>query len=251
MRVNLVIADNGAGLTRDMHLLAGALAEAGMDITITALRRGKLRKWFRPWFVRAGNLAASPFGTQAAVSPEPDAGAHPCRIPAMGRDQRAGAHIRNTCCSRTSPCCSGWTACSSRPGMPRKSLTRLGSRTEYIGFTSEDRLRRPRCQRERAFLHVAGKSGNKGTQAVLAAWRQHPHWPPLTMVQRSRRPPAERSRSANVILLYRIRGRRRTQRACRTRIASICARRHRGIRALPRGSARRGRGDSRPRTERR
>jgi hypothetical protein len=54
--------------------------------------------------------------------------------------------------------------------------------TSCIGFTSPDRLDRG-VTRERSFFHLAGRSGNKGTEPLLALWRQHPEWPPLTVVQ--------------------------------------------------------------------
>lgn len=201
VRVNLVAADNGAGLTRDMNLLAGALAEAGMDVTITALRRGKLRKWFRPYFVRAGNVLRRLLGLKA-----------PFRLSLMQE------HIRAEYLS--------WAEVNVLVPNPEyllqsdidllqrvdcvfvktrhaeEILDRLGSRTEYIGFTSEDR-NDARVPRMRAFLHVAGKSGNKGTQSILDAWKQHPHWPPLTVVQRSRRVPQSEPVPANVTLLTR------------------------------------------------
>jgi hypothetical protein len=62
---------------------------------------------------------------------------------------------------------------------------RLGKSVDYVGFTSEDRIDRA-VLRERAFFHLAGRSSNKGTEALLALWRQHPHWPMLTVVQNPR-----------------------------------------------------------------
>ena len=59
---------------------------------------------------------------------------------------------------------------------------RLGCATRYIGFTSEDRLDTS-VPRERAFFHLAGRSQAKGTQVLLEAWRRHPEWPRLTVVQ--------------------------------------------------------------------
>lgn len=201
VRVNLVAADNGAGLTRDMNLLAGALAEAGMDITITALRRGKLRKWFRPYFVRAGNGLRRLLGLKA-----------PFRLNLMQEHIRAEylpwAEINvlvpnpeyllqsDIDLLRRMDCVFVKTRHA------EEILGRLGGRTEYTGFTSEDRSD-ARVPRMRAFLHVAGKSGNKGTPSVLEAWRQHPHWPPLTIVQRSKRLPQSEPVPANVTLLTR------------------------------------------------
>ena len=196
VRINLIIADNGAGLSRDMRLMSRALSDAGLDISVTALRRGKLRKWFRPWWVRAGNLL------RRLARRKP-----PFRINLMQE------HIR--------PEYLPWAECNVLVPHPEylngkdgallgkmdgvfvktrhaeEIFARLGSRTEYIGFTSEDRFEAA-VERRRAFLHVPGKSGNKGTGALLAAWKQHPHWPPLTIVQRSRRPAGSGERIANV-----------------------------------------------------
>jgi len=52
VRVNVIGWNNGVGLARDMRLLADALGEAGYAVTLTSLRRGKLRKWFRPLLLR-------------------------------------------------------------------------------------------------------------------------------------------------------------------------------------------------------
>lgn len=197
VRVNLVAADNGAGLTRDMNLLAGVLADAGVDITITALRRGKLRKWFRPWFVRSGNALRRLLGLKP-----------PFRLNLMQEHIRAEylpwAEI-NVLVPNPEYLLQSDIDLLQRTDCvfvktrhAEEILSRLGSRTEYIGFTSEDRSD-ARAPRARAFLHVAGKSGNKGTQAVLDAWGQHPHWPQLTVVQRSKHLPVP----ANVTLLTR------------------------------------------------
>ena len=199
MRVNLVTSDNGAGLTQDMRLLAGVLAEAGMDITVTALRRGKLRKWLRPWFVRTGNFARRLWGSKP-----------PFRVNLMQEHIRAEylpwAEI-NVLVPNPEYLLQSDIALLSRIDCvfvktrhAEEILTRLGSRTEYIGFTSEDR-RESGVPRTPGFLHVAGKSGNKGTQAVLDAWRQHPHWPQLTLVQRSRNLPVSDADPANVVRL--------------------------------------------------
>jgi hypothetical protein len=45
-----------------------------------------------------------------------------------------------------------------------------GDKVRYIGFKSKDRLM-PKIVKERAFIHVAGRSEGKNTQAVMDAWR--------------------------------------------------------------------------------
>jgi glycosyltransferase involved in cell wall biosynthesis len=52
----------------------------------------------------------------------------------------------------------------------------------YTSFEARD-LYKPEIPRENRFLHVAGKSGNKGTAEVIAAWQLIPNMlPPLTVV---------------------------------------------------------------------
>lgn len=58
----------------------------------------------------------------------------------------------------------------------------------YIGFTSYDRLDLTVERDYRLFLHVAGRSQQKGTAAVLEAWLRHPEWPRLTITQHPETP---------------------------------------------------------------
>ncbi len=74
--------------------------------------------------------------------------------------------------------------CKSRHAV--QIFERLGCRTLYTGFTSEDRLDRA-VPREDAFLHLAGRSSAKGTRILLDAWCRHPEWPRLTVVQCARK----------------------------------------------------------------
>jgi glycosyltransferase involved in cell wall biosynthesis len=53
--------------------------------------------------------------------------------------------------------------------------------------------------REPSFLHVAGRSGNKGTDAVIEAWLRRPDWPSLTVVQRGK--PTRAVSAANLRVL--------------------------------------------------
>ena len=51
--INLVLWDNGVGLTRDMELLRELWRAAGYDVFVSARRRGTLRKWLAPWRLKA------------------------------------------------------------------------------------------------------------------------------------------------------------------------------------------------------
>ncbi|MGA7800304.1 MAG: glycosyltransferase [Gammaproteobacteria bacterium] len=57
-----------------------------------------------------------------------------------------------------------------------------GLPARYIGFTSEDRFRAATPKDYSAYLHVAGRSTQKGTRSILQIWRRHPEWPNLTVV---------------------------------------------------------------------
>jgi hypothetical protein len=61
----------------------------------------------------------------------------------------------------------------------------LGCTTRHVGFTSRDHWL-PQIARRPHFLPLPGRSNNKGTQALLRLWREHPHWPRLTVLWRSR-----------------------------------------------------------------
>lgn len=54
----------------------------------------------------------------------------------------------------------------------------------FVGFSSHDR-HDPRADKDfGAFLHVAGKSQQKGTRTLASLWSRHPGWPTLHIVSR-------------------------------------------------------------------
>jgi glycosyltransferase involved in cell wall biosynthesis len=59
---------------------------------------------------------------------------------------------------------------------------RRGHRVSYIGFSSEDRFRKDVKKNYKKFLHVAGRSVQKGTNTLAKVWAAHPTWPTLTIV---------------------------------------------------------------------
>lgn len=59
---------------------------------------------------------------------------------------------------------------------------RLGHEVAYIGFTSENRRREGIDKDFGKFLHVAGRSLQKGTSTLSKLWSTHPEWPMLTIV---------------------------------------------------------------------
>ncbi|GFZ87075.1 glycosyltransferase [Dyella caseinilytica] len=183
--INLIARDNGAGLTRDMHLLADLLREGGHDVTITGLghrsrlsnrlRRlhARLRRLLRGWFKGQLNARYDINIMLEHVRPE-------------SFDQ---AHINILIPNPE------WFRSEWLPELPHfdfifaktrhaeRIFSERGCRTVFIGFTGADYLD-TNVARLPTFLHGPGRSGNKGTLPLLALWAQHPQWPPLTVVWR-------------------------------------------------------------------
>ncbi|HEX3125290.1 MAG TPA: glycosyltransferase [Rhodanobacteraceae bacterium] len=180
--INLIARDNGFGLSRDLRLLATALAARGHAVSLSPQRRGKLRKIFGPWRPRVRAVARRLRGLDVHefdanlmlehVRPEWFAlGRHNVMMPNpdwfLPSDAQALAGI---------DCILAKT---------RQTETLFAGRAQrvvFTGFTSEDRYD-PSVTRQRVFFHLAGRSTTKNTESVLALWRRNPHWPRLTVVQ--------------------------------------------------------------------
>lgn len=185
----LLTRDNGAGLSRDLHLLADALSSQGVATESIGFSDTHPRSLAFEAGLWRRRLMYGPVDVQVSIER-----IHP-RLLALAR--------RNVLLPNPE-----WTRPQWRALLPRFDrvwcktrhaqaiFASLGCRTRYIGFTSEDRLRAD-VPRGNAFLHVAGPSRMKGTQAVLEAWSRNPHWPRLTVVQHPDVAP-ERVQAANV-----------------------------------------------------
>ncbi|BBD78841.1 glycosyltransferase [Aerosticca soli] len=176
-RIRLVGRDNGAGLSRDLALLAGALRETGATVDVRGLpHRGRIAAWLT---ALRGRLAGQRHDVNLMLE----------RIrPEFLRAARRNVLVPNP----------EYFRAADRAALPRLDAvwvkTRhavplfeaLGARVRYIGFTSQDR-RDATVPRRHAFFHGPGRSGNKGTQALLALWARHPEWPMLTVAWRRKR----------------------------------------------------------------
>lgn len=81
-------------------------------------------------------------------------------------------------------------------------FSREGARTFHLGFTSEDRFSAATPKDFSAFVHIAGASTLKGTEAVLAAWQAHPEWPELTLVMNAKLAPSSVPPNVRLISEY-------------------------------------------------
>lgn len=176
-RIQLLGRDNGAGLSRDMSLLAAALGEAGATVrTVPLPHRGRLAEWLTR-LRHAGRAPAFDLNLMLErVRPE-FASAARCNVllpnPEYFRaEDRAALDRIDVVWAKTRHA--------------ERLFAGLGVPTRYIGFTSPDRLD-PQVPRRHAFFHGPGRSANKGTAALLRLWAMHPEWPMLTVAWRRKR----------------------------------------------------------------
>ncbi len=180
--INLIARDIGFGLSRDLRLLAAALESRGHVVSISAIRRGKLRKLADPWRQRA----------RSAVRRLRDGCAIEFDVNLMLEEIRSEylpLARRNVLLPNPE-----WFRPQDRQALDaidcvfaktrhaESIFAALGSAVTFTGFTSDDR-HDGGATRERAFFHLAGRSRNKNTEPLLELWRRHPHWPRLTVVQ--------------------------------------------------------------------
>lgn len=178
-RVQLLGRDNGAGLSRDMDLLATALRDLGVDVHVLGLpHRGR----FAIWRTRR-QLRQQPPSFDLQIMLE--------RI----RREFFRAAKRNVLIpnpeyfddSGLAGIDEVWCKTQHAEQIFAALLDpRLDARCFRIGFISPDR-NDPTVPREHAFFHGPGRSNNKGTTALIALWAAHPAWPTLTVVWRRKR----------------------------------------------------------------
>lgn len=186
--INLISRDNGAGLSCDIRLLARTLQVAGFEVTVTRLgHRGRLINRLRRIGEQARRVLAHWRRGQRDTRYDINLMIERIR-PELFSQARHQVLIPNP----------EWFAQNQRAYLSEISLVlakthhgeslfrALGSRTCYIGFSTEDHRSGLGSQPEAMFLHAPGGSDNKGTRRLLTLWAKHPHWPTLTLLWRPR-----------------------------------------------------------------
>lgn len=173
-RIQLLARDNGAGLSRDMALLATALHATGAATRITALpHRGRLAEWL----TRLHLTGSSPLYDWNLMLERvrPEFARMATRNVLVPNPEYFRAQDRSAldCIDEV------WV----KTRHAERLFAPLGKPVRYIGFTSPDRLDAG-VPRQHAFFHGPGRSANKGTAALLKLWAAHPAWPVLTVAWR-------------------------------------------------------------------
>jgi glycosyltransferase involved in cell wall biosynthesis len=172
--VNVIRRDNGFGLTRSGGVLANILRDAGFAVTVS--------------------------GPEPAPGPLPGSrpgGRHAYDInlfleevlPAWFDHARVNCLIPNQewFFRKWQPLLDRFDLVLCKTHCAEAIFKGLGCRTEYISYTSQDHFE-PGVPRDKdSFFHAAGRSKNKGTDALIDLWRRHPDWPTLRLLRHQRR----------------------------------------------------------------
>lgn len=189
-RINIIAWHNGGGLSRDIDTLLDALPADRFSVSLNGAPRDQARVHRRRIVHRVSNLA------QLWRQPGKLAAQH-YDINLFLEDLSPG-FFQHASLNMFLPN-PEWFKASQRRHLlninavlcktrdAQQTFARLGCTVRFIGFTSDDRRdTRYSDRRQDLFLHVAGRSWQKGTQALLDLWLRHPEWPRLTVVQNAK-----------------------------------------------------------------
>jgi len=194
LRARIVYWSNGGGLSRSARIVSNALTSAGWQVDLvedlkfpesthpTVLRIHRWQRWLRHGLegarshlaVRAGRIEQADLNIFLEEL-----------VPSQFCLARRNVWIPNQ----------EWMPRRWQRHLPRLDGVWVKTRyaeqifkpfsasVEYVGFSSFDRYEPSVAKEPRTFLHVAGRSRQKGTAAVLEAWRRNPQWPRLVVIQ--------------------------------------------------------------------
>ena len=187
IRLNIVAWHNGGGLSRDVDILISALPIGRFEVTVNGypykdakIRRHRIShrahnfrlQWLPPKIFAAASYDINIFLEDIS--------------PRFFRQARVNVFIPNPEWFRQSQYRYleriDSVFCKTKSG--QSIFEAFGRPTRFISFTSDDRLdAAPPGQKQAGFLHLAGRSWQKGTKALTDLWQRHPEWPLLTVVQ--------------------------------------------------------------------
>lgn len=200
-KICIIGKSNGVGLTRDIKLLADCLREDGHDVSVHAIDAAEA-KHRRSLLTQAKVRMQLAWRARPATSDRANVNImlehlwpeflcharHNVVVPNPEWFDRNDLRFLNRVDSV-------WA----KTRHSAEIFRGFGRNTHVISFDSEDR-HRPEVPRERRFFHLAGKSTMKGTDRLLRAWAERPHWPTLTVLKHSADP--QDVRAANIDIRY-------------------------------------------------
>jgi len=188
MKVNIIARTNGVGLDRDVDLIRNALASvSGFEIQVSHCRSiSPIRRLFpaRKQYdinIFLERLYPRWFGSAEENLLIPNQEHFPHRLVSSLK------HIDHI-------------LCKSRHA--KEIFNNHHDSAHFVGFTSTDLLDEAIVPDYQTFLHLAGRSTQKGTDTILSLWKKNPSWPLLTIVQCKDNAPVEVPENVRLITDY-------------------------------------------------
>lgn len=210
--VNIIGQDNGGGLSRDVDVLRTVLLEFGWSVAVNEKPRRHRDAHPLSRFLDRVQLKVAKWAVASGVTrPTFELNIHleeidPECLPFARRNILIPNHewFRRWQLRYLRSMDEVWV----KTHVAERPFADLGCRVRYLGWTSLDKgLSNANCSAPLTALHIAGRSGAKGTEALLDAWGEHPRWPLLRVLRREHgydgRPIPWRARSpaANVQII--------------------------------------------------
>lgn len=187
-KANIIGWDNGGGLSRDIDVLHAALTALGWSVAVNGRRGrhasgssvgralGRVRSRMARSALAAG-LASPPFDLNLHLEEINGASLALARRNILIPNQE---WLRDWCRPYLPRMDEVWVKTRYAGGL----FAQLGCKVRLLGWEGVDR--RAPGARSLMGLHMAGASIAKGTEAVLDVWSEHPEWPLLRVLRRSR-----------------------------------------------------------------
>lgn len=167
--VNIVARSNGVGLDRDVSLVKDILQKSGFKVVVSDCKGVSVwRAFFRP---RKRVFKVNIF--MERVFPR-WLGSAEVNILIPNQERFPRRHVRLL---------KKVDVIFAKSRHALEAFSKYHQQVIYTGFTSEDLYDESVVRKTGSFLHLAGRSALKGTEALLEVWARHPEWPRLTLVQ--------------------------------------------------------------------
>lgn len=179
LRIN-VLTRNTPGLITDTHILEGVLRNAGMDTRTyfprarnVDLLSSRIHLHFKQLFERKPTAHANLFVEQI--------------MPRWFGFAKGKFFIPNQewCRDETIRLLPYIDCVLCKTHFAHDVFQERGFNVAYIGFSTVDRHLAGIEKDYDKFLHVAGRSRQKGTTTLYRVWERHPEWPHLTIITRN------------------------------------------------------------------
>ena len=180
--INIITRDNQSGLTKDAKIIADILRKAGFRVSVFEVGKPTVGHKLHRISTYVERFASNtlrrkpPYDINVFLEDVFPVWFPYARINCMIPNQEWFRDYYVPHLPRFD-----WVLCKTK--YAQDIFKQLGCRTEFISFTSLDRLDENYSKNYEQFFHLAGSNRQKGTKPIIDLWLRHPEWPRLTVIQ--------------------------------------------------------------------